>query len=76
MKIIRVLEQQISQRLDQSNKGIVIYGPRQAGKTTLVNDLLLQKCWRTLVVNGDRRGERWDMLVSRDLAQFKGLLGG
>lgn len=76
MKIIRVLEQQISQRLDQSNKGIVIYGPRQAGKTTLVNDLLLQKSWRTLVVNGDRRGEWWDMLVSRDLAQFKVLLGG
>lgn len=76
MKITRVLERQVFQQLDQSNKGVVIYGPRQAGKTTLVNNLLLQKNWKTLIVNGDRRGEWWDILASRDLAQFKVLLGG
>jgi len=62
--------------LDESEKGVIIYGPRQAGKTTLVNDILAQKNWNTLILNGDRRGEWWETLTSRDLARIKILLGG
>ena len=43
MKIKRLIESQLSRHFDESNKGVIIYGPRQAGKTTLVNDILAQK---------------------------------
>jgi predicted AAA+ superfamily ATPase len=76
MKIKRLLESPLSRHLDESNKGVIIYGPRQAGKTTLVNDILAQKSWKTIVLNGDRRGEWWEILVSRDLSKMKILLGG
>lgn len=76
MKIKRLLEEQILHQLDSSTKGVVIYGPRQAGKTTLVNDVLSQRNWKTLTLNGDRRGAWWEALTSRDLSLIKMLLGG
>ncbi len=76
MKIKRLIESQLSRHFDESNKGVILYGPRQAGKTTLVNDILAQKSWNTLILNGDRRGEWWETLVSRDLARIKILFGG
>ena len=39
MKIIRTLEKSIIQSLNL-NKIIIIYGPRQVGKTTLAQDIL------------------------------------
>lgn len=76
MKIKRLLETTILNHLNESNKGVVIYGPRQAGKTTLVNDILTQKNWKTLILNGDRRGDWWEILISRDLSRMKILLSG
>lgn len=76
MKIKRLLEDEILKQLDSSFKGVVIYGPRQAGKTTLVNDLLAKRSWKTLVLNGDRRGDWWDIITSRELPKIKLLLYG
>lgn len=74
MKIKRLLEDEILAQLDSSSKGIVIYGPRQAGKTTLVNDVLAKRSWKTLTLNGDRRGDWWEVITSRELPKFKLLL--
>lgn len=76
MKIKRLLEDQILRHFDESGKGVIIYGPRQAGKTTLVNDILSQKGWNTLILNGDRRGQWWETLTSRDLSKIRILVGG
>lgn len=74
MKIKRLLEDKILTQLDNSSKGIIIYGPRQAGKTTLVNDILAKRPLKTLVLNGDRRGNWWDVIVGRELSKIKLLL--
>ncbi len=76
MKIKRCIEDNILKHFDESKKGIVIYGPRQAGKTTLVNDILAKKNWETLVLNGDRRGDWWEVIVSRELPKLKMMLAG
>ncbi len=75
MKIKRLLEDEILAQLDNSSKGIVIYGSRQAGKTTLVNDILAKRSWKTLVLNGDRRGSWLEIITSRELSKIKLLLG-
>ncbi|OGK18817.1 AAA family ATPase [Candidatus Roizmanbacteria bacterium RIFCSPHIGHO2_02_FULL_40_13b] len=76
MKIKRLLEDEILAQLESSTKGIVIYGPRQAGKTTLVNDILTKRKWKTLILNGDRRGNWWETITSRELSKIKLLLSG
>lgn len=75
MKIKRLLEDEILAQLDNSSKGIVIYGPRQAGKTTLVNDILAKRSWKTLILNGDRRGDWLEVITSRELSKIRLLLG-
>ncbi|MBP9817580.1 ATP-binding protein [Candidatus Shapirobacteria bacterium] len=76
MKIKRSLEVDILNHFEKSGKGVVILGPRQAGKTTLVSDILAIKKWKTLVLNGDRRGDWWEILQSRELTKIKLLLSG
>lgn len=76
MKIKRLLEDEILTQLDNTSKGIVIYGPRQAGKTTLVNDILAKRSWKTLILNGDRQGNWWEVITSRELSKIKLLLSG
>lgn len=70
MKIKRNLLSILKRELTTTNKGLVIYGPRQVGKTTLVNDLLGEFQLKTLVLNGDQRGEWWGLLTSRDLSKL------
>ena len=50
--IQRIVKKDIIKHL-QPNKVIVIYGPRQVGKTTLVNDLLLDIREDALFVSGE-----------------------
>ncbi len=76
MKINRHIFSQILLQIKQGNKGIVIYGPRQVGKTTLVNDLLAQLQLKTLILNGDQRGDWWEALTSRELIKMKLLVSG
>lgn len=76
MKLKRVLERRILKQLDDGPRGVVVYGPRQAGKTTLVNDMLAQRDWKTLVLNGDQRGGWWEQITSRELAKIKLLVQG
>jgi len=76
MKIQRNLLSILKNDLRKSKKGLVIYGPRQVGKTTLINDLLNKFNWKTLVLNGDERGRWWELLISRELSKLTLLVSG
>ncbi|OGK64524.1 AAA family ATPase [Candidatus Roizmanbacteria bacterium RIFOXYB2_FULL_41_10] len=76
MKIQRNLLSVLKNDLEKTNKGLIIYGPRQVGKTTLVNDLLNEFKWNTLILNGDQRGQWWELLISRELSKLTLLVSG
>ncbi len=56
------------------NKTVVIYGARQVGKTTLVNDLIKQLDAPALVMNGDDADIR-DLFMSLNASKLKPVLG-
>lgn len=76
MMIPRLLFQKLLSHLRDSKKGVILYGPRQAGKTTLVNQLIAALGEKTLVLNGDLRGDWWESFISRDLLKMKLLVLG
>ena len=76
MKIPRALHNKLKQEFLRGKKGIVLYGPRQVGKTTLVNDILNKVGIKTLVLNADQRGPWWELFTSRELTKIKLLLAG
>ena len=76
MKIKRDLHSILKNGLTETNKGLVIYGPRQVGKTTLINDLLSEFQLKTLILNGDQRGEWWELFTSRALSKLSLLVSG
>ena len=65
IKIPRLLAENLALQLQESTKALILYGPRQAGKTTLVKDVLSGLSYRVLEINADE--ERYfDVLSSRD----------
>ncbi|NCA85040.1 MAG: ATP-binding protein [Clostridia bacterium] len=75
MKIEREIKTQIAQDLITSGKVIIVYGPRQAGKTTLSNEIIAQAGLKTLKINADQI-KYIDVLSSRDLTKLKMLVSG
>jgi len=75
MYIKRILTTSIIEKLTFTNKGIIIYGARQVGKTTLVNKIIQKLSLRTLNINGDQ-SRYIDIISSRDLGKIKSLLSG
>lgn len=75
MIIPRSLTAVITQKLTSSNKGVIIYGARQVGKTTLSNNLINTLNLKTLTINGDQ-SRFLDILSSRDFAKIKSLVQG
>jgi len=73
--LFRSIAISIRERLLTSDKIIVIYGPRQVGKTTLVQQLLADWPGRKLHINADEL-RFTDVLSSRDLNQMKLLVEG
>ncbi|MBI5822619.1 MAG: ATP-binding protein [Chloroflexi bacterium] len=73
MKIQRLLLEEIQKNLIRG-KVLVLYGPRQAGKTTLAKDLLASTSLRTRFVNADELLYR-EALASQDLKTLKEVLG-
>ncbi|MBD2757355.1 ATP-binding protein [Spirosoma sp. BT704] len=73
--IPRLLAATIRQRIVESNKIIILYGPRQVGKTTLVRDLINTLPYRSLMVNADELVYQ-TILSSRDLSQMRLLVEG
>jgi len=73
--IQRLLTNELKNRLLNSSKIIVLYGPRQVGKTTLVRQVLADLPMRRLEINADE--QRYiDVLSSRDLNQLRLLVEG
>jgi uncharacterized protein len=75
MIIPRLLQNQILHQLTHSGKIVVLYGPRQVGKTTLIRQLLAQVPYRTIAINADEL-RYINVLSSRDLNQMKLLVEG
>ncbi len=73
--IHRELEQTLRDRLQTSRKILVIYGPRQVGKTTLINKVLEGYEGKILKIDADQQSYS-DVLSSRDLGKLKLLVGG
>lgn len=75
MKISRALTNIVHNKLANSNKGVVIYGARQVGKTTLSNEVISKLGLKTLTINGDQM-RFIDLISSRNLAKIKSLVTG
>jgi predicted AAA+ superfamily ATPase len=73
--ILRIIEKQIIDRLLTTNKSVILYGPRQIGKTTLAKSIIKQVGLKTLVINADEK--KYDeILSSQDLAKIDRLIAG
>ncbi|MEQ8198202.1 MAG: AAA family ATPase, partial [Clostridiaceae bacterium] len=70
--IKRQLEQVIEKHLFK-NKTVVIYGARQVGKTTLVNNLVSKLGLKYLVLNGDDADIR-ELFTNATASRFKPVL--
>ncbi len=75
MMIMRSLTEELKQKVHEDNKAIIIYGPRQVGKTTLVKNLIADLPYKTLLVDGDQQ-KYIDVLSSKDLIKLKSLIAG
>ena len=75
MQIERVITPQIITQVHNSRKAIVIYGPRQVGKTTLCRTLTKQLGPKTLWINADE-GRYMEVLSSQDSKKLHELVHG
>lgn len=75
MLIPRHITNQVLKDLAQSGKVILIYGPRQSGKTTLSKQIIEKSGLKTLTANADQL-KYADILSSRDLSKLKALTHG
>lgn len=73
MKIFRSTLEQLVE-ITVPGKVTVVYGPRQVGKTTLVNAYMQLTNDRTMLINGDEAIYS-DALSSRSLPQLQSLIG-
>jgi len=71
----RSLKNTVLASLASTNKGIVIYGARQVGKTTLASDIISSIGSKTLSVNADQ-SKYFDVLSSRDITKLKDFTEG
>lgn len=72
--IERSIRQEVSQKLLHSNKVIVLLGPRQVGKTTLIKSILSQVEGKKLEINADQ-SKYIDTFSSRDLYKMQAIVG-
>ena len=76
MNIPRKLLHKLVTDLQSGGKGVVIYGARQVGKTTLVGKVLNELHFKTLYLNGDQLGNWYEAITSRDLSKITLLVSG
>ncbi|MEZ4988508.1 MAG: ATP-binding protein [Saprospiraceae bacterium] len=72
--IQRSLTETIETALAERRKIIVLYGPRQVGKTTLVQEILRENPYKRLIINADLVKYR-ETLSSQDLSKMMELIG-
>ncbi len=75
MYIQRTISDQILKELINSEKVIILYGPRQVGKTTLSKHIISKAGMKSLMINADQL-KYIDILSSRDLNSLQALTDG
>jgi predicted AAA+ superfamily ATPase len=75
MIISRSISGPVLKDLTESGKIVLLYGPRQAGKTTLSKMIIEKIGIKSLLVNADQ-AKYVDVLSSRDLLKLKSLVSG
>lgn len=75
MRIPRAIKDSIMERLKASDKVVILYGPRQVGKTTLAREILAEFGGRSLEISADEQ-KYVDVLSSRDFSKLKSLVAG
>ena len=75
MHIKRFIKQQIIKKITTTDKIVVIYGPRQVGKTTLSKKIIKELNLKTLHINADEEKYN-DILASRDFNKINSLIEG
>lgn len=73
--IPRAIKAEIREKIQNSNKIVLLFGPRQVGKTTLVKNILAEMPGKKLEINADQP-KYIDILSSRDLQKMRSLLDG
>ncbi len=73
--ITRKIQSKLEDEIRDGSKVILLFGARQVGKTTLVQELLSHLTYRTLQINADEL-RFINILSSRDLRQLRDLTGG
>jgi len=75
MQINRLIKTALLNDLLHSGKVILLYGPRQAGKTTLSKEIIAASGLHALMVNADQ-SKYIDLLSGRDLTKLQSLVHG
>jgi predicted AAA+ superfamily ATPase len=75
MEINRLIKTQIISDLKHLNKVVLLYGTRQAGKTTISKHIIQEISLKTLMINADQ-SKYIDVLSSRDLGKLRSLVAG
>lgn len=75
MEINRLIKTQLIADLSTLGKVVMLYGPRQAGKTTLSKQVIQEMDLKTLMVNADQ-SKYLEVLSSRDLGKLRSLVAG
>ena len=75
MEIDRFIKPQIIADLKQLKKIVLLYGPRQSGKTTLSKQIIREMDLKTLMINADQ-SKYIDVLSSRNLGKLRSLVEG
>lgn len=75
MLIRRDLTKIAIDKIKNTNKAVILYGPRQVGKTTFARQLIAELGYKTLIINADRE-EYFDVLSSRNFNRLQALTGG
>jgi hypothetical protein len=75
MDIPRLLEHSIREKLFSDRRIVLLYGPRQVGKTTLAKKILALSGKRTLTLSGEdpKTQELWE---SKDIRRIDGIVAG
>ncbi|MBI3160983.1 MAG: ATP-binding protein [Chloroflexi bacterium] len=74
MEIERTLFYHIQKELNSEPKALILYGPRQAGKTTLIGQLLAKSDLPHVQLNGDDLRTQ-ELLKRADLENLKAVVG-
>jgi len=75
MNITRTLEKAVREWLDSPVRILILYGPRQAGKTTLMRTALSGYAGKVVSLNADEYPVR-EALSQGDLAKLSALIQG